>query len=143
MTPFTVVHKPDGRIVGMTSFMNLDKDAPRAEIGSTWYAKSVQRSGLNTEAKLLLFSHAFDTAGCLAVEFRTHVLNLDSRRAIEGLGAKLDGVLRSHRRADDGTIRDTCVYSVIACEWPAVRSHLVWRLQRSFGSETAAVGEAP
>ncbi|HEY0570553.1 MAG TPA: GNAT family protein, partial [Enterovirga sp.] len=100
------------------------------EIGSTWYAAAVQRTGLNTEAKLLLLRHAFEALGCIAVELRTHFLNQQSRRAIERLGAKLDGVLRSHQRAGDGTLRDTCVYSIIASEWPAVRSHLTWQLER-------------
>lgn len=104
---------------------------PRVEIGSTWYAQSGQRTPLNTEAKLLLLGHAFEHLDCLAVEFRTHFFNHQSRRAIERLGAKLDGVLRSHQRALNGTLRDTCVYSIIAAEWPTVRSHLSWKLQRN------------
>ena len=112
----------------MTTFMHIDKVTPRVEIGSTWYAKRTHRTPLNTEAKLLLMKHAFETMQCLAVEFRTHFLNHQSRRAIERLGAKFDGVLRSHQRARDGTIRDTCVYSVIASEWPAVQSHLTYKL---------------
>ena len=91
----------------------------------------MQRTALNTEAKLLLLAHAFDVLGCIAVELRTHFLNQQSRRAIERLGAKLDGVLRRHQRAKDGTLRDTCVYSVVAPEWPAVRSHLTWLLEMS------------
>ena len=114
----------------MTTYMNIDIAGPRLEIGSTWYARSAQRTGLNTEAKLLLLQHAFDRLGCLAVEFRTHFLNQQSRTAIERLGARLDGVLRSHQRTKDGTIRDTCVYSIIPSEWPAVRSHLVWQLEK-------------
>ncbi len=90
----------------------------------------MQRTALNTEAKLLLLCHAFDTLSCIAVEFRTHALNHQSRRAIERLGARLDGVLRSHQHARDGTLRDTCVYSVIAAEWPTVRAHLRWQLDR-------------
>ncbi|HEY0330899.1 MAG TPA: GNAT family protein [Rhodopseudomonas sp.] len=129
MLPFTVIERPSGRIVGMTTYMNIDVAGPRVEIGSTWYARSVQRTGLNTEAKLLLLARAFDDLGCLAVEFRTHFLNQQSRRAIERLGARLDGVLRNHQRAKDGTIRDTCVYSIIPSEWPAVRSHLTWLLE--------------
>jgi RimJ/RimL family protein N-acetyltransferase len=100
------------------------------EIGSTWYARAVQRSGLNTEAKLLLLAHAFETLDCIAVEFRTHFLNHQSRRAIERLGAKLDGILRCHIRSKDGSLRDTCVYSITAAEWPAIRSHLQWLLER-------------
>ena len=130
MVAFTVVERPSGRIAGMTTFMNVDAVHRRVEIGSTWYARRVQGTALNTEAKLLLLAHAFDTLGCIAVELRTHVLNLQSRRAIERLGAKLDGVLRSHQRGRDGTVRDTCCYSVIASEWPAVRAHLRWELDR-------------
>ncbi|NHN84716.1 GNAT family N-acetyltransferase [Acetobacter musti] len=124
MLPFAVVSMPSGRIVGMTSFMNIDAVTPRAEIGSTWYARSVQRTPLNTEAKLLLLGHAFDVLGCLAVELRTHVLNQQSRRAIERLGARLDGILRHHQVMRNGTIRDTCVYSITAPEWPAVQALL-------------------
>ena len=130
MLPFTVLDGPGGRMVGMTTYMNIDPAGPRVEIGSTWYARRVQRGPLNTEAKLLLLAHAFEALGCLAVELRTHVLNAQSRRAIERLGAKLDGVLRSHSRAKDGSVRDTCVYSIIPYEWPAVRSHLAWQLER-------------
>ncbi len=130
MLPFTVLDGPGGRIVGMTTYMNVDAAAPRVEIGSTWYARRVQRSALNTEAKLLLLAHAFDALGCLAVELRTHVLNQQSRRAIERLGARLDGILRGHQRAKDGSIRDTCVYSIVQPEWPAVRSHLAWQIER-------------
>jgi RimJ/RimL family protein N-acetyltransferase len=130
MLPFTVVERPSGRIVGMTTYMNIDAAGPRVEIGSTWYGQSVQRSPLNTEAKLLLLSHAFDTLGCLAVEFRTHFFNQQSRRAIERLGAKLDGILRHHMRAKNGTLRDTCVYSIVAPEWPTVHAHLRAKLGR-------------
>ncbi len=130
MLPFTVLGTPSGDVVGMTTYMHIDSTHRRVEIGSTWYAQGVQRTALNTEAKLLLLSHAFDTLGCIAVEFRTHFLNQQSRRAIERLGAKLDGVLRSHQRASDGSLRDTCVYSIIAAEWPAVRAHLEWKLAR-------------
>ena len=128
MLPFTVIDKPAGRVVGMTTYMNIDLAGPRVEIGSTWYAKSVQRTPLNTEAKLLLLTHAFDTLDCLAVEFRTHFLNHQSRRAIERLGAKLDGVLRQHTRMANGTLRDTCVYSIVPAEWPSVRANLEAKL---------------
>lgn len=130
MVPFAVLDAPSGRAVGMTTYMNVDAANRRVEIGSTWYARRVQGTALNTEAKLLLLAHAFDSLGCIAVEFRTHFLNQQSRRAIERLGAKLDGVLRCHQRAKDGTLRDTCVYSIIASEWPAIRSHLGWQLER-------------
>lgn len=129
MLPFTVI-APGGTIVGMTTYMNVDAATPRVEIGSTWYAKSVHRTGLNTEAKLLLLGHAFDTLGCPAVEIRTHALNHQSRRAIERLGAKLDGILRSHSRTKNGLLRDTCVYSITAAEWPAVLTHLRWQMER-------------
>jgi RimJ/RimL family protein N-acetyltransferase len=130
MAPFTVFAEPEGTIVGMTTYMNIDSANRRVEIGSTWYARAVQRSGLNTEAKLLLLTHAFEALDCIAVEFRTHFLNHQSRRAIERLGARLDGILRCHTRAKDGSLRDTCVYSITAAEWPAIRSHLHWLLEK-------------
>ncbi len=129
MLPFTTFDA-EGRIVGMTTYMNVDAVNQRVEIGSTWTAPRVQRSGFNTECKLLLLGHAFDALGCIAVEFRTHFFNQQSRRAIERLGAKLDGILRSHSRAGNGTLRDTCVYSVVAAEWPTVEAHLRWQLDR-------------
>ena len=130
MLPFAVLDGPGGQPVGMTTYMNIDAAGPRVEIGSTWYAARVQRTLLNTEAKLLLLAHAFDQLGCLAVEFRTHFMNHPSRRAIERLGARLDGVLRHHQRMTDGSLRDTCVYSITAPEWPTVRSHLTWELDK-------------
>jgi RimJ/RimL family protein N-acetyltransferase len=129
MLPFAVCDAR-GTPVGMTTYMNVDAANRRVEIGSTWYAKRVQRSPLNTESKLLLLRHAFDTLECIAVEFRTHRFNVQSRRAIERLGAQLDGILRSHMRMADGTIRDTAVYSIVAHEWPTVASHLQWQLER-------------
>ncbi|MDT9001492.1 GNAT family protein [Paucibacter sp. APW11] len=129
MLPFTVFDA-EGRIAGMTTYMNIDHATPRVEIGSTWYARRVQRSGLNTECKLMLLQHAFEQLGCSAVEFRTHRMNHQSRRAIERLGAQLDGVLRAHLRASDGTLRDSCVYSITAFEWPAVKSHLQFQLDK-------------
>ena len=130
MLPFTVLDGPGGRPVGMTTYMNIDAAGPRVEIGSTWYAARVQRTHLNTEAKRLLLGHAFEALGCLAVEFRTHVLNQASRRAIERLGARLDGILRHHQRLADGSLRDTCVYSIVAPDWPTVRTHLTWQLAK-------------
>lgn len=129
MVPFAVLDS-DGRAVGMTTYMNIDHTNRRVEIGSTWYAKSVQRSPINTECKLMLLGHAFDTLEAIAVEFRTHFVNHQSRRAIERLGAKLDGVLRSHMIMDNGTPRDTAVYSIIASEWPTVRANLQWQLEK-------------
>jgi RimJ/RimL family protein N-acetyltransferase len=129
MLPFAVI-AADGRTVGMTTFMNVDNVHRRVEIGSTWYAASTQRTPLNTECKRLLLGHAFDALSCIAVEFRTHRFNLQSRAAIERLGAQLDGILRSHQRAGDGTLRDTAVYSITAAEWPTVRTHLDWQLTK-------------
>ena len=116
MLPFTVFDKSAERIVGMTTYLNVDLAGPRVEIGATWYANGAQRTPLNTEAKLLLLTHAFERLSCRVVEFRTHVLNQQSRRAIERLGARLDGILRQHMRMPDGTIRDTCVYSITSEE---------------------------
>jgi N-acetyltransferase len=127
MLPWTVFDA-DGKIAGMTTYMNVDTPNRRVEIGSTWYAKRVQRSAVNTQCKLLLLSHAFEKIDCIAVEFRTHFFNHQSRRGIERLGAKLDGILRSHQLASNGTLRDTVVYSIIASEWPTVRAHLNYQL---------------
>jgi RimJ/RimL family protein N-acetyltransferase len=127
MLPFTVFDA-EGVIAGMTTYMNVDAANRRVEIGSTWYAKRVQRSGLNTQCKLLLLAHAFEKLDCIAVEFRTHFFNHQSRRGIERLGAKLDGILRSHSIAANGTLRDTVVYSIIASEWPTVKAHLTYQL---------------
>jgi RimJ/RimL family protein N-acetyltransferase len=129
MLPFTVFDAT-GRIAGMTTYMNIDATNQRVEIGSTWTARRAQRTPLNTECKWMLLRHAFETLACIAVEFRTHRLNMQSRRAIERLGAQLDGMLRCHSRAGDGSLRDTAVYSITAAEWPAVKSHLAWQLER-------------
>ena len=130
MLPFAVIDAA-GTAAGMTTFMNIDPVFKRVEIGSTWYAKRVQRTPLNTECKLMLMTHAFEKLGCIAVEYRTGFFNHQSRRAIERLGAKLDGILRSHQRYSDGSLRDTCVYSIIAGEWPAVKMHLTFQLERA------------
>ena len=129
MLPFTVVDNATGKAAGMTTYMNIDAPQRRVEIGSTWYRKSVQRTDLNTHCKMLLQAHAFERLQCIAVEFRTHFFNHASRRGIERLGAKLDGILRSHQLAPHGSLRDTCVYSIIAGEWPGVRANLDWMLQ--------------
>lgn len=129
MLPWTVFDAA-GRIVGMTTYMNVDATYKRVEIGSTWYGRSVQRTPLNTQCKRLLLAHAFDTLDCIAVEFRTHRLNTQSRRAIERLGAQLDGILRAHQVSPNGTLRDTAVYSITAAEWPTVRAHLDWQLAK-------------
>jgi RimJ/RimL family protein N-acetyltransferase len=128
MLPFTVFDA-EGRVAGMTTYMNIDAPNRRVEIGSTWYARRVQRTALNTECKLMLLTHAFERLDCIAVEFRTHFFNRASRKGIERLGAKLDGILRSHQIGRDGALRDTVVYSIIASEWPAVRQHLKFSLE--------------
>jgi N-acetyltransferase len=130
MLPFSVIDRASGQPVGVTTYMNIDARHRRVEIGSTWYRRSVQQSGLNTECKFLLLRHAFEALDCIAVEFRTHFFNHQSRAAIERLGAKLDGILRNHMRMRDGTLRDTCVYSIISGEWPTVKSHLTWQMER-------------
>lgn len=129
MLPFTQLDAT-GRPVGMTTYMHIDPATPRVEIGSTWLAPSAQRGPLNTEAKRLLLGHAFEVWGCTAVEFRTHRLNTQSRRAIERLGAQLDGILRAHLRMANGTVRDTAVYSITQADWPSVRAHLDWQIAR-------------
>ena len=133
MLPFAVIDPSNGRAVGITTYMAADAVNHRLEIGYTWYRNSVQKTPLNTSCKLLLLTHAFETLDCIAVEFRTHFFNHDSRRSIERLGAKLDGVLRSHLISRNSTLRDTCVYSVIAAEWPTVKANLIWQLSRPRG----------
>jgi RimJ/RimL family protein N-acetyltransferase len=135
MLPFTIFDNDTGRVAGMTTYMNVDSASRRVEIGSTWYRKAAQRTSLNTQCKLALLGHAFETLDCIAVEFRTHYFNTASRRAIERLGAKLDGILRSHQKLPDGSLRDTCVYSIIASEWPSARSNLTWQLERKRGDD--------
>ena len=134
MLPFAVIENASGKAVGLTTYMNIDNGNRRVEIGSTWYRRRVQRTALNTECKLLLLQHAFEQLQCIAVEFRTHFFNQQSRAGIERLGAKLDGVLRSHQVNPHpdakGSLRDTCVYSVTAPEWPTVRAHLNYQLSK-------------
>jgi RimJ/RimL family protein N-acetyltransferase len=130
MVPFAVVEVSSNQAVGMTTFMNLDAANRRLEIGATWYRNRVQRTGVNTECKFLLLSYAFEQLKCIAVEFRTHYFNRQSRAGIERLGAKLDGVLRQHQLARNGTLRDTCVYSILDGEWPTVKAHLSYQLDR-------------
>lgn len=133
MLPFTVIEKASGKPVGMTTYMNIDATNRRVEIGSTWYRSSVQRTPINTECKLMLLTHAFEELDCLAVELRTHVLNMQSRRAIERLGARLDGILRAHMRMPNGSIRDTAVYSIPYFDWPSVKANLEWQMQKPRG----------
>jgi RimJ/RimL family protein N-acetyltransferase len=130
MLPFTVIDAQSGNPAGMTTYMNVDAQHRHVEIGSTWYARSVQRTGLNTECKLLLLGHAFERLRCIAVEFRTHWMNHQSRTAIARLGAKQDGVLRNHQIGPDGSYRDTVCFSIIESEWPAVKQHLQHLLAR-------------
>ncbi len=140
MRPFAVMDMrkdvpTHGKAVGMTTFMNVDAVNRRVEIGSTWYAKSIQRTAVNTECKLMLLTHAFENLNCIAVELRTHASNAQSRAAIERLGAKLDGILRHHQinlHPDaNGSLRDTCVYSITQSEWPLVKAHLTARVPRA------------
>jgi RimJ/RimL family protein N-acetyltransferase len=128
--PFVVRDNVSGDIVGCTRYFNVDAEHRRLEIGYTWYARRVQRTALNTEAKLLLLTHAFEALRCIAVEFRTSWFNHRSRAAIARLGAKQDGVLRNHQISPDGVYRDTVVFSIIESEWPAVRRHLRFELER-------------
>lgn len=123
-----VARRPGGPVIGSSSYLNVDGPNRRLEIGATWFSASVRRTAVNTEAKLLMLTHAFDALGCVAVEFRTHFMNTTSRAAIERLGAKRDGVLRSHMLLPDGSRRDTVVYSILDVEWPAVRNNLRFRL---------------
>lgn len=137
MLPFAVREKSSGAIVGTTRFYDVVPELPRMAIGYTWYAKSWQKSHLNTACKHLLLRHAFETLGCVAVEFHTDHRNLDSQRAIERLGAQRDGVLRAHKRRPDGTLRNTVCYSILADEWPDVNRWLTLRLERLLASRAA------
>jgi RimJ/RimL family protein N-acetyltransferase len=130
MLPFAVIEKSTNAAVGMTTFLHIDAANRRVEIGATWYRKRAQRTGLNTECKLLLLTHAFERLNCIAVEFRTHYFNRQSRAGIERLGARLDGVLRQHLITNNGTLRDTCVYSILDREWPTVKTHLSYQLSK-------------
>jgi len=134
MVPYTIVQKTESgeRIIGMTSFMHIENTAAynRVEIGSTWYAQSSQRTGLNTIVKRMMLAHAFEVWQCIAVEFRTHRLNSQSRNAIERLGAQLDGILRAHSLMPNGTLRDTALYSIVAAEWPTIKTHLDFKISQ-------------
>lgn len=128
--PFAVLDAATGEVLGSTSFHDIVPAVERVEIGYTWYARRVQRSAVNTTAKLLLLTHAFETLGARLVGWRTDNFNHASQRAIERLGAKRDGVLRHHWPRRDGTVRDTVMYSMTAAEWPEARAHLHWQLTR-------------
>ncbi|WP_426209005.1 GNAT family N-acetyltransferase [Massilia sp. TWP1-3-3] len=126
---FAVLDVASGAVMGTTSYHDIVPEVDRVEIGWTWYAKSRQRSHVNTSCKLLLLSHAFDTLGCAVVGLRTDNFNLHSQAAIERLGAKKDGVLRHHHLRRDGTVRDTVMYSILRGEWPEIKAHLHYKLQ--------------
>jgi RimJ/RimL family protein N-acetyltransferase len=128
--PFVVRENVSGAVIGCTRYLNVEAEHRRLEIGYTWYAKRMQRTSTNTECKLLLLSHAFETLKCIAVEFRTSWFNHASRIAIARLGAKQDGVLRNHQITPDGIRRDTVVFSILESEWPAVKRHLRFELER-------------
>lgn len=125
---FAVICKATDKVVGTTRFYNVDAKNKRAMLGYTWYAASARRTAVNTECKLLLLSHLFEARSAIAVEFRTHFFNQQSRKAIERLGAKQDGILRSHQVMCDGSIRDTVVYSIVSSEWLAVKNNLLSKL---------------
>lgn len=128
--PFVIRRNDSGEICGSTAFLNIDALNRRVEIGATWYASSVQRTGINTDAKLMLLTHAFEKLNCIAVEFRTNFMNQQSRAAIARLGAKQDGILRNHSLVPGVGYRDTVVFSIIDSEWPAIKRHLQFKLER-------------
>ena len=133
MLPWAVLELAGGTVIGSTRYHDIEAGIDRVEIGYTWYAKSWQRTHVNTACKLLLLGHAFQSLGCAVVGLRTDGFNFASQRAIEALGAKKDGVLRHHAPRKDGTARDTVMYSVLAGEWPDVRRHLAARMARHAG----------
>lgn len=139
--PFAVLDAR-GDIVGSTRYYDMDAVVRRVQIGYTFYAPRVQRTGLNTQAKLLLLGHAFETLGCIAVGFETSWFNLASRTAIARLGAKQDGILRNHRRHADGSPRDTVAFSIIDTEWPAVKRNLLYKLDQHAVKEPSSKGHA-
>ena len=127
---FAVLEDATGAVLGTTSYHDILPAVRRVEIGYTWYAQRCQRTHVNTTCKLLMLQHAFDTLGCKVVGWRTDNFNFASQRAIERLGAKKDGVIRGHALRRDGTIRDTVMYSLTASEWPEVKAHLLYQLDR-------------
>lgn len=130
MLPFVVRLNSTGKLIGSTRYHDIMPDVGRVEIGYTWYARSMQRTAVNTECKLLLMTHAFEALGCAVVGLRTDNFNFTSQRAIERLGARKDGVIRHSARRRDGTVRDTVMYSIVAGEWPEVKAQLRWQLER-------------
>ena len=130
--PFVVIDKYTNEVVGSTRYLNVEVEHKRLEIGATWYAQKVQRTGLNTECKYLLLQHAFEQLKCIAVEFRTHYHNLASRTAISKLGAKQEGILRNHRIDPQGNYRDTVVFSILESEWATVKYGLEHRMNKKY-----------
>ncbi|MCR9226710.1 MAG: GNAT family N-acetyltransferase [Flavobacteriaceae bacterium] len=130
--PFAVINKKTNTIVGTTRYLNVDANNKRVEIGATWYSKKVQRTGINTECKYILLKYAFESLNCIAVEFRTHFHNHQSRNAILRLGAKQDGILRNHRLDEQGNLRDTVVFSILDSEWKTVKTSLEFKMTRSY-----------
>lgn len=128
--PFTVIDNVTQKPIGMTTYCKIDLVNRRCDIGWTWYRKSAQKTGINTECKLLLLTHAFETLGCIAVTLTANAFNLESRRAIERLGAKLDGILRNYRVMANGVICDYYHYSITSSEWPAVKINLQHKLKK-------------
>ena len=126
--PFVIIHKESNKIAGTTRYLNIDYDNYRLEIGHTWIAKSYRRTAVNTESKFLMLQHAFEKLNCIAVEIRTDALNEVSRKAIQRLGAKQDGILRNHKIMKNGRIRDTVSYSIIKSEWPEVKEKILQRI---------------
>ncbi|MBO0356034.1 GNAT family N-acetyltransferase [Muricauda ruestringensis] len=129
--PFTVVEKRTGELIGSTRLFAASPEHRRLELGYTWYGKSYQGTGINTECKYLILNHAFEKLKCIAVEFRTHWHNTKSRNAITNLGAKQDGVLRNHQIDNSGALRDTVVFSIIQSEWPTVKKSLEYKISKS------------
>lgn len=128
--PFVVIDKKNRELIGSTRYYNIQPEHRRLEIGYTWYAKKNQRTGINTESKLLLLKYAFECLNCIAVQFMTNWYNMRSRAAIERLGAKQDGVLRNHRLNTDGTYRDSVVYSITNQEWSSVKKSLEYEIKK-------------
>lgn len=128
--PFIIIHKQSNKVAGTTRYLNIDYDNYRLEIGHTWIAQSHRRTAVNTESKFLMLQHAFEKLNCIAVEIRTDVLNEVSRKAIERLGAKQDGILRNHKIMREGRIRDTVSYSIIKSEWPSVKEKILQRIDK-------------
>ena len=130
MTPFSVIDNKSKRVIGMTTYLKISEPDRRLDIGWTWYRKNMQKTAANTECKLLLLTHAFEILKCVAVGFGANFFNYNSRRAIERLGAKLDGIIRNNRIMPNGAICDFCLYSIIESEWPTVKIHLESLLQK-------------